>query len=51
MSFASQPVNPPPPPPPLTAPFLTEKLVTAVMILSVCLLLKDDGCICFVDVL
>ena len=31
--------------------FLTEKLVTAVMILPVSLRLKDDGCICFVDVL
>lgn len=51
MSFASQPVTPPRPPPPLTAPLLTEKLVTAVMILPVCLLLKDEDCICFVDVL
>ena len=51
MSFASQPVTPPRPSPPLTAPLLTEKLVTAVMILPVSLLLKDDDCICFVDVL
>lgn len=34
-----------------TALFLRENLVTAVMVLPVCLLLKDDSCICFVDVL